>query len=96
MVRRSSVSVRFAVTPAAHLKAVLDLLHEIAGAGRPADAVVADWFRARRAIGDADRGDILELIQALLRHHARLGWWLARQGRADLPRTRLLIWLAFG
>ncbi len=94
--RRLSVSARSAVTPAANLKAVLDLLQAIAGAGRPADAVVADWFRARRAIGDADRGEILELIQGLLRHHARLGWWLARQGRADLPRTRLLIWLALG
>ena len=90
------LSARLAVTPAAHLKAVLDLLHEIAGAARPADAVAADWFRARRAIGDTDRGDIIELLQALLRHHARLGWWLARHGHADLPRNRLLGWLALG
>jgi len=67
---------------------------EIDGAQRPADAVVSAWFRARRQIGDADRGQILELLQQLQRHHARLGWWLARHGRPDLPRNRLLAWLA--
>lgn len=30
-------------------------------------------------IGDKDRGYIVELLYALLRHHARLGWWLAKR-----------------
>jgi 16S rRNA (cytosine967-C5)-methyltransferase len=34
------------------------------------------------------------LLYALLRHHARLGWWLAKHGRQDVPRNRLLAWLA--
>jgi len=60
---------------------------------RPADAVVSSWFRARRSIGEADRGPICDLLYALLRHHARLGWWLAKHGRADSARNRLLAWL---
>ncbi|WP_292587316.1 RsmB/NOP family class I SAM-dependent RNA methyltransferase [Mesorhizobium sp.] len=68
-------------------------MHEVDSVPRPADAVVSAWFRARRYIGDTDRGQILELLYALLRHRARLGWWLARHGREDRPRNRLLAWL---
>lgn len=85
---------RFSVTPAARLQATLDLMHEVDSVARPADAVVSAWFRARRYIGDADRGHISDLLYALLRHHARLGWWLAKHGRQDMPRNRLLAWLA--
>lgn len=68
-------------------------MSEVDSVPRPADAVVSAWFRARRYIGDQDRGQILELLYALLRHHARLGWWLARHGREDVARNRLLAWL---
>ncbi|CDX31739.1 Fmu (Sun) domain protein [Mesorhizobium sp. SOD10] len=68
-------------------------MHEVDSVPRPADAVVSAWFRARRYIGDSDRGQMLDLLYALLRHHARLGWWLARHGRDDRPRNRLLAWL---
>jgi 16S rRNA (cytosine967-C5)-methyltransferase len=82
------------VTPATRLQATLDLMHEVDSVARPADAVVSAWFRARRYIRDHDRGYISDLLYALLRHHARLGWWLARHGRQSLPRNRLLAWLA--
>lgn len=82
------------MTPAARLQATLDLMHDVESVARPADAVVSAWFRARRQIGDADRGHISELLYALLRHHARLGWWLAKHGREATPRSRLLAWLA--
>ncbi|HEY4202086.1 MAG TPA: RsmB/NOP family class I SAM-dependent RNA methyltransferase [Devosiaceae bacterium] len=81
------------MNPAARLQATLELLHEVDSVPRPADAVVSAWFRARRQIGDDDRGYIFELLHTLLRHHARLGWWLARHGREDTPRNRLLAWL---
>lgn len=81
------------MTPSACLQATLELTHEVDSVPRPADAVVSAWFRARRYIGDKDRGRILDLLHALLRHHARLGWWLARHGRADTSRNRLLAWL---
>jgi 16S rRNA (cytosine967-C5)-methyltransferase len=69
-------------------------MHEVDTVARPADAVVSAWFRARRYIRDHDRGYISDLLYTLLRHHARLGWWLARHGRPGLPRNRLLAWLA--
>jgi 16S rRNA (cytosine967-C5)-methyltransferase len=89
-----SYLIDFSVTPAARLQATLDLLHEVDIVARPADAVVSAWFRARRYIHDQDRGHISDLLYALLRHHARLGWWLAKHGRRDVPRSRLLAWLA--
>ena len=82
-----------AVTSPACLQATLDLMHEIGNVPRPADAVVSSWFRARRYIRDKDRGHISDLLYALLRHHARLGWWLAMGQRQDTPRNRLLAWL---
>jgi 16S rRNA (cytosine967-C5)-methyltransferase len=82
------------VPSAACLQATLDLMHEVDRVARPADAVVSAWFRARRHIRDKERGHISDLLYALLRHHARLGWWLARHGRQSVPRNRLLAWLA--
>ncbi|MCX8256239.1 MAG: RsmB/NOP family class I SAM-dependent RNA methyltransferase [Beijerinckiaceae bacterium] len=82
------------MSPAARLQATLDLLDDLLSAARPADAVVSAWFRARRAIGGRDRAAIVDLLYALLRHQARLDWWLGRHGRPATPRHRLLAWLA--
>lgn len=79
---------------AVRLQATLDLLSEVESAAHPADAVTSDWFRARRHFDDSDRGAILDLLYGLLRHRARLGWWLARLGHGDSARNRLLVWLA--
>jgi 16S rRNA (cytosine967-C5)-methyltransferase len=84
------------VTPAACLQATLELLDEVESAPRPADAVVSSWFRARRHVRDEDRGRIHDLLHALLRHHARLNWLLAKHGRAGSARERLLAWLVLG
>jgi 16S rRNA (cytosine967-C5)-methyltransferase len=78
------------------LQATLDLLCEVEATARPADAVTSAFFRARRHLGDRDRGAVLEQLYALLRHRARLGWWLARQNCEDTPRNRLLAWLMLG
>lgn len=82
------------MTPAARLQASLELMQELDDVARPADAVIAAWFRARRFIDESDRLALSGLMDGLLRHHARLGWWLARHGRADTARHRLLAWLA--
>lgn len=37
---------------------------------------------------------MLDLLHGLLRHHARLVWWLVGQGRECTPRNRVLAWLA--
>lgn len=78
------------------LQTTLDLLCEVETAARPADAVTSAFFRARRHLDDRDRGEVLEQLYALLRHRARLGWWLDRQGAEDTPRNRLLAWLTLG
>ncbi len=78
------------------LQTTLDLLCEVESVARPADAVTSAFFRARRHLDDRDRGSVLELLYVLLRHRARLGWWLARQNCSDTPRNRLLAWLTLG
>jgi len=81
------------LTPAARLHATLDLLSEIDGTARPADAVTSGWFRTRRHLDDKDRGAIIDMLYMLLRHHGRLGWWLDRLGWDTTPRNRVLAWL---
>ncbi|GHC52143.1 RsmB/NOP family class I SAM-dependent RNA methyltransferase [Neogemmobacter tilapiae] len=78
------------------LQATLDVLRDVETAARPADAVTSAFFRARRDLDDRDRGAVLEALYTMLRHRARLGWWLARQNSADTPRNRLLAWLVLG
>lgn len=94
MVRHFSSSLIVPLSPAARLQAVLDLLRELDLIARPADAVISAWVRARRDIGEKDRGEVLELTHRLMRHQARLGWWLTRVGAEDTPRNRLLAWLS--
>lgn len=84
------------MTPAARLQAAIDLIREVERDPRPADAVVSAWFRARRDLRDPERGEISELLYAVLRSHARVGWWLAKYERPATPRSRLLAWLALG
>ena len=84
------------VIPAIRLQATLDLLSHVESALRPADAVTSAWFRNRRTITDTERGAILDLLYALLRHRARLGWWLEKHQSNDTPRRRLLAWLVLG
>ena len=84
------------MTPAARLQATLELLSDVEGSPRPVDAVTSGWIRGQRQLDDADRGAILELLYALLRHRARLGWWLARLGQDESARNRLLAWLTLG
>lgn len=84
------------MTPAARLQAAIELIREIEGAARPADAVVSAFFRGRRDLWDGDRAEISDLVYAVLRTHARVGWWLAKYERPATPRSRLLAWLALG
>ncbi len=78
------------MTPAARLQAVIDLLTEIEATPRPADAVMSVYFRTRRYIGAKDRNAVAEMTYAILRRHARLGWWLEREGQEATPRLRVI------
>ncbi len=79
------------MTPSARIAAVIELLGEIASTPRPADGVAARYMRERRFIGAKDRQAIAGHVFALLRRHARLGWWLDRAGPVgDAARGRVV------
>lgn len=84
------------MTPAARMQAVIEILGGIAAqAGNsPAEQVVNDYLRQRRYIGSKDRKALTGMTYGLLRHRARIGWWLQRgQGSATVPRQQLLAYL---
>jgi 16S rRNA (cytosine967-C5)-methyltransferase len=66
------------MTPGARLQAAIELLAAIHEGSTPADRAAAGYFRDRRYIGGKDRRDIIDRVYAILRHRARLEWWLAR------------------
>ena len=78
------------MTPGGRLAAIIELLQAVYDAERPADATLSAYFRARRYIGAKDRAFIAGKTYATLRHHARLGWWIARADGTVTPRTRAL------
>lgn len=82
-----------ALTPGARIAAAIGILSVIDSENRPADGIAAEYFRRRRYIGAKDRGWIAGQIYAVLRHRARLDWWLARVGKGDAvadARSRML------
>lgn len=81
------------MTPAARLQAVLELLTLVDSVPRPADALISGYFRARRYIGSKDRGAVAAQTYAVMRHQARLDWWLRKYTREPAPRWRLLAYL---
>mgnify|MGYP001160540468 CR=1 FL=1 len=85
------------MTPAARLQAAIELLSEVEDtAPRPADRVIAGWFKQRRFIGSKDRRAISELVWGCLRATARLGWWLRQVGAAESARSRVLAFTVLG
>ncbi|MEO3429611.1 RsmB/NOP family class I SAM-dependent RNA methyltransferase [Pelagibius sp. CAU 1746] len=86
--------------PAARLQATIEILDGIAQqqtapeSRRPAERVVNDYLRQRRYIGSKDRRAVTALTYDVLRHHARLSWWLRQgEGSAAAPRQQLLAYL---
>ncbi len=80
--------------PAARIQAAIELLTEIGARDQPADLLARDYFRTRRYIGSKDRRAVSDLVYRVLRHRARLDWWLERAGGAVSPRGRVLAELA--
>jgi len=78
------------MTPPARFQAALELLTEIEATPRPADALASQFFKARRYIGAKDRQEVAGLVYSVLRHRARLGWWLERVGHPAGPRALLM------
>ncbi|MDE1900465.1 MAG: RsmB/NOP family class I SAM-dependent RNA methyltransferase [Alphaproteobacteria bacterium] len=66
------------MTPAARLQATIELLESIAATPRAADALTSAYFRARRYMGSKDRAAVSTRLYTVMRHQARLDWWLER------------------
>jgi len=67
--------------PASRIQACIDVLERITENTRvPMDTVVGDYMRQRRYIGSKDRSEIAERLYEMMRSHARLGWWLEKEG----------------
>lgn len=60
------------MTPAARVKAAIDILDKVIdaakGQGAPADRIVADWAKANRYAGSKDRRAVRELVYDAIRH----------------------------
>lgn len=69
--------------------AALDLLEGIAGSRSGADRVAAAWFNSHAMFDGPHRADIMELVEAVLRHRAALDWWIQRLGQGLNPASRL-------
>ena len=79
------------MTPEGRLSAAIDLLHQVfEQPRRPADAISADFFRARRYIGGSDRRAVSDLAWGVLRQRLRLEWWVAQSGARLTPRLLVL------
>jgi 16S rRNA (cytosine967-C5)-methyltransferase len=87
------------MTPGARIEAAIDLLGKIEAAHEPAERIVGAYMRGHRYIGAKDRRAIGDRVYDVLRHRARLDWWLERSGLGpgdglDHPRRTVLAALA--
>lgn len=80
------------MTPSARLQATLELTAEIEKQNSPADPVIDVYFRKRRYAGSSDRRTVWDIVYKILRHQARLDWWIKRTGLNidDFNRARLI------
>ncbi|PPR67230.1 MAG: Ribosomal RNA small subunit methyltransferase B, partial [Alphaproteobacteria bacterium MarineAlpha3_Bin1] len=84
------------MTPGARMQAVIELLEQIWSGKEPIDRLTDVYFRKRRYAGSGDRRSIHATLYDVLRHRARLDWWIGRT-ESSLeagPRTRIIAELA--
>ena len=84
------------MTPGARMQSAIELLGLIWSGIEPADRVADAYFRKRRYAGAGDRRAVNEILYHVMRHRARLDWWIGRTG-VDLEptaRTRVIAELA--
>lgn len=83
------------MTPGAHIQSTLELLDTLWSGSTPPKQLLNNWFRKRRYVGSSDRRAIKGHFYTVLRHRARLDWWINRYMRGDIPsaRTRLIAYL---
>ncbi|MBT4463114.1 MAG: RsmB/NOP family class I SAM-dependent RNA methyltransferase [Rhodospirillaceae bacterium] len=74
--------------PAARISATIELLDLIDSSDAPADGVIRAYFRKRRYAGSKDRRSVTTRVFDIIRHRARLDWWLASAAGEMEPNGR--------
>ncbi|MBN8544416.1 MAG: RsmB/NOP family class I SAM-dependent RNA methyltransferase [Alphaproteobacteria bacterium] len=87
--------------PSARIQAAIELLENLQNVWEtkrhaPMDALMNDYFKARRYIGSKDRGSIAELVYFVLRNGGALEWHVEKTGRAANPRRVVIAALYIG
>ena len=77
--------------PAARIQSAIEILETVFDGKRPADAVIADYFKQRRYAGSKDRRSINEQVYSVLRARARLNWLADKVEISKTPRILVLI-----
>lgn len=80
--------------PSARVQACIEILKGVERSKIPMDSMTGDYMRARRYIGSKDRADIAGRVYAIVRHYARLFWWLQKTKAPDAPRQFVIAYLA--
>ncbi|NQW02325.1 MAG: RsmB/NOP family class I SAM-dependent RNA methyltransferase [Rhodospirillales bacterium] len=79
------------MTPGARLQAVIELLEQAWSGRQPIDQLADVFFKKRRYAGSSDRRGIQETLYQILRHQARLDWWIDRSGQPVSASVRARI-----
>ena len=75
--------------PGARLQAAIEILGEIGARGRAASVVLADWGRAHRFAGAADRAWIGNLVFDSLRRKQSLSYLMGSEGPRSIALAAL-------
>ncbi|WP_419797301.1 MAG: RsmB/NOP family class I SAM-dependent RNA methyltransferase [Terasakiella sp.] len=75
--------------PAARIQSSIELMDEILKGTKPADTLIADYFKIRRYAGSKDRRAVNGQIYNILRNRAKLGW-LAQKTDLDINAENLV------
>jgi 16S rRNA (cytosine967-C5)-methyltransferase len=77
------------VTPDARLRATIEVLEIIENTYTAANNIVRIYFRSRRYAGSKDRRAVRNHVFNVIRHRARLDWWIAGAAGNLEPSARL-------
>ncbi len=74
------------MTPAARVRAAIEILQDFETTASPADRFLRDWFRRRRYAGSKDRAAIAERVFDVLRHRNSFAWRM----QSETPRALVI------
>lgn len=77
--------------PQARIQSLIDLRERIDQSRIPMDSTCGDYFRVRRYIGSKDRAYLAETIYEMMRHKARLQWWLQENLGLEYSARRFVL-----